>query len=103
MNSELHSAFFVGFLIIQGTLFKILKKNFSSGLIGWHPVQPVHLINLYGALILVVLESKSYMDRAHKLQIDIGKYFGSILGLGLGSLQPTMNPYGFLVVKQVQN
>ena len=40
------------------------------------------------------------MVQAHKLQIDLGKYCGSILGLRLGSLWPTMNPYGFLVVKQ---
>ena len=40
------------------------------------------------------------MAQAHKLQIGLGKYFGSILGLGSGSLRPTMNPYGFLVVKQ---
>ena len=43
------------------------------------------------------------MDRAYKLQIGLGKYFGSILGLGLGYLQPTMNPYGSLVVKQAEN
>ena len=43
------------------------------------------------------------MDRAHKLQIDLGQYFGSILGFGLGYLQPTMNPYGSLVVKQAKN
>ena len=49
---------------------------------------------------MVILEPKSYMAWAHKLQIGLGKYFGSILGLGSGSLQPTTNPYGFLVVKQ---
>ena len=42
------------------------------------------------------------MVQAHKLQIDLGKYYGSILGFGLGSLRPTMNPYGFLVVKQTK-
>ena len=42
------------------------------------------------------------MDQAHKLQIGFGKCCGSILGLGLGSLQPTTNPYGFLVVKQAE-
>ena len=40
------------------------------------------------------------MAWSHKLQIGLGKSFGSILGLVSGSLQPTMNPYGFLVVKQ---
>ncbi|WKA09065.1 hypothetical protein VitviT2T_026743 [Vitis vinifera] len=39
------------------------------------------------------------MAQAHKLQIGFGQCCGSILGLGLGSLQPTTNPYGFLVVK----
>ena len=42
------------------------------------------------------------MVQAHKLQLDFRKYFGSILGLGLGSSLPTMNPYGFLVVKQTK-
>ena len=42
------------------------------------------------------------MAQAHKLQIGFGQCFGSILGLGLGSLQPTTNPYGFLVVKQAE-
>ena len=43
------------------------------------------------------------MVRAHKLQLDYGKYFGSILGLGLSYMQPTMNPYGYFVVKQAEN
>ena len=42
------------------------------------------------------------MVKAHKLQLDLGKHCGSILGLGLGFLRPTMNPYGFLVVKQTK-
>ena len=42
------------------------------------------------------------MVQAYKLQLDLGEYCGSILGLGLGSLLPTMNPYGFLVVKQTK-
>ena len=50
----------------------------------------------------MILEPKSYMVHAHKIQIDLGQYFGSILGLVLGSLWPTMNPYGFLVVKQTK-
>ena len=53
-------------------------------------------------LIFVILEPKSYIVQAHKLQIDFGQYYGSILGLRLGSLRPTMNPYGFLVVKQTK-
>ena len=42
------------------------------------------------------------MVQAQMLQIDLGQYFGLILGLGLGSLWPTMNPYGFLVMKQTK-
>ena len=57
---------------------------------------------MYGALVLMILKPNSYMAWAHKLQISLGLYCGSILGLGLGSLQPTMNPYGFLMVKQAE-
>ena len=42
------------------------------------------------------------MGRAHELKLDHGKYFGSILGLGLNYMQPTMNPCGYLVVKQAE-
>ena len=48
------------------------------------------------------LEPKSYMGRAHKLKLDHGQYCGSILGLGLSYMQPTMNPCGYLVVKQAE-
>ena len=51
----------------------------------------------------VILESKSYMVPAHKLHINHGKYCGSILGHVLSYMQPTMNPYGYLVVKQAEN
>ena len=77
-----------------------ISSFFSTGWTSWKPVQSVRWASLYRALILVILEPKSYMAQAHKLQIGLGQYFGSILGLGLGFLQPTMNPYGFLVVKQ---
>ena len=43
------------------------------------------------------------MVRAHKLQLDHGQYCGSILGLGLSYMQPTMNPCGYLVVKQAEH
>ena len=43
------------------------------------------------------------MVRAHKLQLDHGQYCGSILGLVLSYMQPTMNPYGYLMVKQAEN
>ena len=39
---------------------------------------------------------------AHKLKLDHGQYCGSILGLGLSYMQPTMNPCGYLVVKQAE-
>ena len=58
---------------------------------------------LCGALFFVILEPKTYLVRAHKLHLDLGKYFGSILGLVLSYMQPTMNPYGYLVVKQAEN
>ena len=50
----------------------------------------------------MILEPKSYMGRAHKLKLDHGQYFGSILGLGLSYMKPTMNPCGYLVVKQAE-
>ena len=43
------------------------------------------------------------MVQAHKLQLDLGQYCESILGLGLIYMQPTMNPCGYLVVKQAEN
>ena len=69
---------------------------------GWSPYslgnilskfKPVSRASLCGALFFVILEPKSYMVRAHKLQLDHGQYCGSILGLGLSYMQPTMNPY----------
>ena len=50
----------------------------------------------------MILKPNSYMDWAHNLHIGLGLYCGFILGLGLGSLWPTMNPYGSLVVKQAE-
>ena len=50
----------------------------------------------------VILEPKSYMVRAHKIKLDHWKYFGFILGLGLSYMQPTMNPRGYMVVKQAE-
>ena len=40
----------------------------------------------------VILELKSYMVQASKLQLDLGEYCGSILGLDVSYMQPTMNP-----------
>ena len=82
------------------------SRFFTTGSTGWHPVQPVqpvHRVSWCKTLILVILGPKSYMAQAHKLQIGFGQCCGPILGFGLGSLQPTTNPYGFLVVKQVEN
>ena len=42
------------------------------------------------------------MVPAHRLQLDHGTYCGSIFGLGLSYMQPTMNPCGYLVVKQAE-
>ena len=57
---------------------------------------------MWSAVFFVILEPKSYMGRAHKLKLDHRQYCGSILGLGLSYMQPTMNPCGYLVVKQVE-
>ena len=57
---------------------------------------------MWSAVFFVILEPKSYMIRAHKLKLDHGQYCGSILGLGLSYMQPTMNPCGYLVVKQAE-
>ena len=57
--------------------------------------QPARLVGIWfnrffepacGTLFFVILKPKTYMDRAHKLQIGLGQYFGSILGFGLGYL-----------------
>ena len=94
--------FFLVSLFFREHSIKI--SYFSSiGWTGWHLVQPVSQANLCGVLFFVILEPKSYMVRAHKLQLDHGQYCGSILGLGLSYIQPTMNPYGYLVVKQAEN
>ena len=57
---------------------------------------------MWSAVFFVILEPKSYMVQAHKLKLDHGQYCGSILGLGLSYMQPTMNPCGNLVVKQAE-
>ena len=63
------SGFFHGLLILQG----IFSQNFIFFLnridqLG--TIQPVHRASLCGALIFVILEPKSYMDRAHRPQIS---------------------------------
>ena len=49
--------FLLDSLFFKENYFKLLKF-FSIGSTGWHPV---HQVSLYGALILVILEPKSYM------------------------------------------
>ena len=39
---------------------------------------------MWSVVFFVIWEPKSYMVRAPKLQLDLGKYFGSILGLVIG-------------------
>ena len=51
----------------------------------------------------MISEPKTYLVRAHKLHLDLKKYCGSILGLVLSYMQPTMNLYRYLVVKQAEN
>ena len=51
----------------------------------------------------MILEPKSHMDHAHMLEIDLGQYFWSIFGFSMSYMQPTMNPRGYLVVKQAEN
>ena len=79
-TSELCTIFFMDSLLFKEHSFKI-SKFFSTSSIGWHLVQPVYRVSLYGALILVILEPNSYMAWVHKLHISFGLYFGSILGL----------------------
>ena len=74
--------FFMDSLFFKEHSVKV-SKFFSTRSTSWHLIQPVHRVNLYGALIL---ESNSYMAWAHGLQISFGLYFGSILGLISDSL-----------------
>ena len=60
------------------------------------PVQPNHCASLYGELILVILEPKSYLVRGHKLQIRPRNGLGLVLGHLMGFLQPTLSPFWIL-------
>ena len=76
---------------------------FSTLSIDWEQVQPNHCASLYGALILVILvilEPKSYLVRARKLHISPRHSLGPVMGHFVGFLQPTLSPFGFLVVKK---
>ena len=87
--------FFVGFHILQGTFCQIFKI-FLSRLDWLAPVQLVLQVSLYGALILVVLEPKSYLVKAHKLQISLRHDLGLVMGHYVGCLQPTLSPFWIL-------
>ena len=77
-------------------IFFKISKIFSAGPTSWHPVQPVYQASLYGAMILVVLVPKSYLVRAHKLQISPRHGLGPVMGNVLGFLQPTLSPFWIL-------
>ena len=83
-------------------LYKFHNFPQSDGLVGSWFNRLVELTCVERCFFFVVLEPKSYMGRAHKLKLDHRKYCGSILGLGLSYMQPTMNPCGYLVVKQAE-
>ena len=72
------------------------SKIFSASSTGWHLVQPVHRVSLYGALILVVLEPKSYLVRVHKFQISCRNDLGLVMRHFVGFLQPTLSPFWIL-------
>ena len=63
-------------------------------------VQPVRRASLLGALFLLILGPKSYLVRAHKLQISPMNVLGPVLGHVTGFLQSTLGPLGYLVVKE---
>ena len=71
-SSELKITFH--FFLLDSLFFKEhsikFSKFLSTGSTSWHPVQLLLRVSLYGALILVVLEPKSYLVRAYKLQIS---------------------------------
>ena len=81
-------------LMEQGVLPYVKFSVFFSS--GWESVQPDHCVSLYGELILVVLEPKSYLVRAHKLQINPIHDLGLVMGHFMGSLQPTLSPFWIL-------
>ena len=91
LNLESHT-FFFRLLIIQ----EIFCKNFRFflNLLNWlELVQPDHYVSLYGALIL---EPKSYLIWAHKLQISPRHGLGLVLGYLMGCLQPTLSTFWIL-------
>ena len=94
-----HSSFlFLDSLSFKEHFFKF--SNFlSTFATGWELVQLDHCPSLYGAFICVILESKSYLVQAHKLNIRPRNGLVPVVGHFLGCFQPTLSPFGFLVVK----
>ena len=90
----------VSYFLLDSLFFKEqyvkFSKILSAGSTGWHPVQPVLWVSLYGTSILVVLEPKSYLVRAHKLQISPRHDLGPVMGHFVGFLQPTLSPFWIL-------
>ena len=62
------------------------SKFFSADSTSWHLVQLVLRVSLYGALILVVLEPKSNLVRANKLQISSRQDLGPVTDHFVGCL-----------------
>ena len=84
--------FFFDSLFFKEHSFKF-SKIFSVGSTSWHPV---HQVSLYGTLILVLFEPKSYLVRAHKLHITPRHGLGPVMGHFVGFLQPTLSPFWIL-------
>ena len=92
LNLKSHCIFLFDSLFFKEHSFKF-SKNFSVGSTSWHPV---HQVSLYGTLILVLFEPKSYLVRAHKLHITPRHGLGPIMGHFLGFLKPTLSPFWIL-------
>ena len=95
----IHRLFFLDFLLFKEHFFKF-SNFFSTFAMSWELVQLDHCPSLCGALTCVILEPKSYLVRAHKLNIRPRNGLVPVLGHFLGCFQPTFSPFGFLVVKQ---
>ena len=99
LTSESYVVFFLDSLFFKKYSIKI-SYFFSTVSTSWELVESNYRASMYGALILVILEPKFYLVRAHKLHITPRNSLGLVLGHFVGFLQPTLSPFGFLVVKQ---
>ena len=97
---EIMHSFFFWITYSSRNILSNFQIFFSTVSTSWELVQPDQCASLYGALILVILEPKSYLVRAHKLQISPRHGLGPVVGYFVGFLQPTLSPFGFLVLKQ---